>query len=260
MISQPSIIVPTESEQCYEWHMEQALIFRPQSLATIMKTTRLYNGLSVRAVARCAGMTHAQVLHLEKGNFGTRLSTFTRICLVLGLQPGQVLDDCLAPAEDLFIQAALKELQGQKTSVDFSKDEHDFLAKYIGYRASFAYYLASISSPQRVASSQDYTSSRLKLRFMAYSQQLRDTGHSIRGLIRDTLLTTPGHMLSALNLLQKAELGRIISTYRTGGAEAVPVSSFFDGSPVSIRTIQNISRASPPDWSHFYDQVGSRLS
>lgn len=205
-------------------------------------------------------MTHAQVLHLEKGNFGTRLSTFTRICLVLGLQPGQVLDDCLAPSEDLFIQSALKELQGREISGGLSKDELDFLAKYVGYRASFAYYLASISSPQRVADSQDYTTSRLRLRFMAYSQQLRDTGHSVRALIRDTLLTTPRQMLGALNLLQKNELNGTITTYRAGGVEAVRISSFFDGSPVSIRTIQSIGRASPPDWSHFYDQVGSRLS
>lgn len=76
--------------------------FWKNSLGYYFRLARERRGYSLRDVEKLSGVSNAQVLRIEKGDFNCALDTFVRICCALGLPFASVLEQVISPQASSF--------------------------------------------------------------------------------------------------------------------------------------------------------------
>lgn len=83
-----------------------------QGMGRLLKACRELLRFSLRDLSKLSGMSPAQIMRMESGEFDYSILRFTRLASALGLSPGMVID-CAVRWEDdaAMINADVKELQ-----------------------------------------------------------------------------------------------------------------------------------------------------
>jgi transcriptional regulator with XRE-family HTH domain len=182
------------------------LIFESAALGSYLRFQRLRHGLSLRALEEETGVSDSEIHQLETGSQECRLTSFIRICSVLGVPPGLALDDVLVSSFSFFSlkiskDPLFKELCRERWNRN--PDELTALPTQIGMYACTAAHLLRCANPKRRAQTFKYPTEALRIAFTEFAGHASEMTSSLeRSNILKALQEQPVAELQARGLLE----------------------------------------------------------
>ncbi len=142
-------------------------------LGEALRRAREHQGISVRELARSAGIGHSQILRVESGAYDCMVDSYVRICGALGLRFSDLLERCISPNGDQYWLAVGEELK-KPLLTGFQTDKKSLKSLHnVAFGGCVAVaWLLRVVSPKKTADALHYPADNLRHCFTSWASNL----------------------------------------------------------------------------------------
>lgn len=179
------------------------------SVGRQVRLGREKSGLTLRALAARAGLSHSEISKVESGSQDCRLESFIRICTALGLPPGDVLDESVLFSSEPFV----KGIKRHPLTAEIGNKDKNAGVIFAAEMATWAAFIAQLlvcSHPVKKASGIMYPDSDVDRHFLEFAFFLENLHPEKRLAILLALKEDPLQTLLEYRVMPKSFLRKFV--------------------------------------------------
>ncbi len=192
-------------------------LYSQQLIGELLRRARHSVGLSIREVSAESGVSAAQILRIESGEYDTKVSTLAKVAAVLGVPPGILLEQGTIPNPGFFAQrigenGGVASLIAQlKTPKEGGRTRSQALLLYCARLSAVVVQILRSSNPTKLARSVRSPVALSQDFLEKFAEKVDEFGQIDRIACEHELSTNPLEFLARESLVTPAIAGEIIA-------------------------------------------------